>query len=115
MHCPRIGLVAAIVASVSLVACTLSGSSYDASQSQETRQSQPVPSKLSIRAGYLVPWDARGIATIEQGNGDGGALTELSPVWYQPDEQGQIVFASREAQRSALAVEQQAASRGLAL
>ena len=55
---------------------------------------QPSLDKLGIRAGYLAPWDARGIATIVQGNADGGALTALSPVWYQPDELRQIVFAS---------------------
>jgi spore germination protein YaaH len=111
VRCLRIGvmvvLAAALEATVSLTACTMSRSSDTTSQSE--------PYKLSIRAGYLVPWDTRGIATIEQGNVNGGALTELSPVWYLPGDQGQIVFASQEAQISALEVEQQALSHGLAV
>ena len=107
MRCPKIGVVVVLVATVSLAACALSRSSHDTDQS--------MPGKFTIRAGYLVPWDTRGITTIEQGNADGGALTELSPVWYQPDELGQVVFASPEAQRSVPEIEQQAMAHRLAL
>jgi spore germination protein YaaH len=100
-------VVVVLVATASLAACALSRSSQEMSQS--------MPRNLNIRAGYLVPWDARGITTIKLGNMEGGALTELSPVWYQPDELGQVVFASPEAQRSVPEIEQQAMTHRLAL
>ena len=107
MRCRRIGVLAVLVTTMCLASC-------EAPQTRSTT-SPTEPDKLSIRAGYLAPWDARGITTIEQGNVDDGALTELSPVWYQPDEQGQIVYASLQARQSASEIEQQAMSHGFTL
>jgi spore germination protein YaaH len=107
IHRLTFGVAAVSLATLGLAACALSSSSSQTSQSR--------PDGLSIRVGYLVPWDPRGIAAVDQGAGDRGALSELSPVWYQPDEMGKIVFASPEAQHSASVMEKQAISRGLAL
>jgi spore germination protein len=104
---PTIGILAVLVATVSLGSCGQSAPSHQTNQSR--------PEKLSIRAGYLAPWDARWAATIDQGKADNGALTELSPVFYQPDETGQVTFASAEAQSAASDIEQRASSHGFAL
>jgi spore germination protein YaaH len=101
------GVLAVLVTTMSLASCEAPHTSSTTNPLE--------PDKISIRVGYLAPWDARGITTIEQGNADGGALTELSPVWYQPDEQGQIVYASPEAQRSSSEIEQLALSHSFAL
>jgi spore germination protein YaaH len=56
---------------------------------------QVSPYNLRIVAGYVVPEDDRSITAIGE-----SALTEVSPVWYQPTETGQLAFASLEAQQS---------------
>jgi len=104
---PTIGILAVLVATMSLGSCGLSGPSHQTNQSRS--------GKLSIRVGYLVPWDARWMATMQQGKVDNGALTELSPVLYQPDETGQVIYASPEAQSAAPDIETQTLSHGFAL
>ena len=74
-----------------------------------TQQSQ-APFTLNTVAGYVVPWDSRSIVAVGRDE-----LTEVSPVWYQPTEGGQIVFASRQAQRSQSSVETQTSSHGSAI
>jgi spore germination protein YaaH len=92
------------IAALNLAACVSSGSG-----------SQPGSDRLSIVAGYLVPWDARSMAAIEQDTIPREALTELSPAWYQPDETGQIAFVSSQARQSAAGIETLAIAKGLAL
>jgi spore germination protein YaaH len=60
---------------------------------------QPSAPTHSVAA-YLVPWDERSQVLA----GD-GVLTEVSPVWFQPTETGEVVFASEEARRSAASVD----------
>jgi len=61
-------------------------------------------------AGYIVPEDLRGVAAL--GN---GVLTEVSPVWYQPAESGQLLFASAEADEPVAGIERGAASHRVML
>lgn len=97
-------LMAISVAGLSLAACEPSGSS-----------SAPHADRLRIVAGYLVPWDARSTAALDQDALGRDALTEVSPTWYRPDEAGQIVFASLQAQQSLASLETKAAAQGLTL
>ncbi len=48
-----------------------------------------------VVAAYLVPWDPR-----SQVAAGAGVLTEVSPVWFQPTDTGEVVFASDEAHAS---------------
>ncbi|HEX6498420.1 MAG TPA: glycosyl hydrolase family 18 protein [Micromonosporaceae bacterium] len=68
----------------------------------------PPPDGPHIVAGYLVPWDPRSTAS-------GPALTEVDPVWYQPTDTGQVVFASDQARRAVDPVRADAAARKLLL
>jgi spore germination protein YaaH len=49
-------------------------------------------------AGYVAPWDPRSRAALDR---PPKPLTEISPVWYQATETGDVVFASDEASKSA--------------
>jgi spore germination protein YaaH len=71
---------------------------------------QVSPYRLRIVAGYVAPEDDRGIAAIGQ-----STLTEVSPVWYQPTESGQLVFASPEAQQSQSELAAQTSARRVAV
>lgn len=70
------------------------------------------PSHYSLHtiAGYVVPWDDRSVAAAGE-----SALTEVSPVWYQPTQSGQLVFASEEAQQSQSQMAAQPSTRRLAI
>jgi spore germination protein YaaH len=68
------------------------------------------PRTLQTVAGYVVPWDSRSVAAIR-----GGTLTEVSPVWYQPLENGKLAFASNEAQQSQAKIEALASSDSVAV
>lgn len=99
---------AALVMVVLLAALAdLAGCSAQQSGQELSRQ---VSYKLRTIAGYMVPEDARGVTAI--GN---GVLTEISPVWYQPAENGLVVFASRQAQQAATGIENEPLSRHVAL
>ncbi len=76
-------IVAAVLACV--VVGTLPGCGRD----------QPSAPTFSVE-GYLVPWDQR-----SQVAAGAGVLTEVSPVWFQPTDTGEVVFASEEARASA--------------
>ncbi len=64
------------------------------------------PPTLGTIAGYMVPEDARGVTDVSN-----GVLTEISPVWYQPTESGQLVFASPQAQQSVAGIAKVASSQ----
>jgi spore germination protein YaaH len=97
IRCIAVVMIAALAGLISLAGCA---------------NAQPTASTYALRmvTGYLVPTDARGITAI-----GGDILTEISPVWYQPDASGQIVFASREAEQSSSNIEAQALSRHVAI
>lgn len=63
-----------------------------------------------IVAGYAVPEDARGVAAIDK-----GALTEISPVWCQPTESGQIIYTVGQTEQSSSGIEAQALSHQVAV
>lgn len=69
-----------------------------------------IPQAFPAIAGYLVPEDARGTQAISTGD-----LTEISPVWYQPTDDGQLAFASREAEQSVAHIEADARAHHVAL
>lgn len=46
-------------------------------------------------AGYVAPWDPRGAASLDP---PPSPLHELSPVWYQPTDDGAVTFASDDAE-----------------
>lgn len=98
------GIVLVVVVVAGLVGCAvqLPGQQADPASSP--------PYRLRAVAGYIVPEDARGVTAINN-----GILTEISPVWYQPAESGQLVFASSEAERSARGVETAALSHHVAI
>jgi len=75
-----------------------------------TSTRSPVRFTLQTVVGYLVPWDSRGTAALGE-----GLLTEVSPVWYQPEPDGQVVFASRQAERSLGTVETAASLHHVAI
>jgi spore germination protein len=97
-------VLAVLAMSVVLAGCSTQLPSQGSVQSS---QISPIPHTI---AGYVVPEDARGVAAI--GN---GILSEVSPVWYQPTENGQLAFASREAEQSVSRIEATAFSRHVAL
>lgn len=101
-------ILAAVAALVELA--MLAGCGAQPPSGQDTGQTGASAFTLSTVAGYTVPEDARGVAAI--GN---GALTEVSPVWYQPTESGGLIFASRQAERSAAAITTAAQSDHVAL
>lgn len=68
------------------------------------------PVTLDSIAGYLVTEDARGVTDISN-----GVLTEISPVWYQPTESGQLIYASPQAERAVSGIETQALSQKVAI
>lgn len=70
----------------------------------------PSPYTLRTVAGYVVPWDPRSTGAVSH-----DALTEVSPVWYQPAANGELAFASQQAQQSVSQVEAQASARHLAV
>lgn len=65
---------------------------------------------LSAIAGYLAPWNPAGASALGK-----GVLTEVSPVWYQPAPDGQVVIASLDAERSQPDIESQAPSQNIAI
>ena len=101
-------ILAAVAALVELA--MLAGCGAQPPSGQDTGQTGASAFTLFTVAGYTVPEDARGVAAI--GN---GALTEVSPVWYQPTESGGLIFASRQAERSAAAITTAAQSDHVAL
>jgi len=66
------------------------------------------PAPTLTVAGYVVPWDARSLAAVGW-----GAVTAVSPVWFQPTDDGGLVYASPEAEASVAAVAKEASSRDL--
>jgi spore germination protein len=95
-------LVLALTAAATLAGC--GSGAPDLSAAQPSRHS------LGTVAGYVVPWDSSSIAATAT-----DAVTEVSPVWYQPTANGQIVFASAEAKLSESTVEAQASKRHIAV
>ena len=76
------------------------------------QSNQPTASNYALRTigGYLAPWNPRGVAALSE-----GALTEVSPVWYQPEPGGQVTFASQQAKQSQSSIESQATSHNVAI
>lgn len=72
------------------------------------QRSRPAATGPHVVAGYLVPWDPRS-------NASGPALTEVNPVWYQPTDTGQVIFASDQARRAVDPVSADATGHKLAL
>jgi spore germination protein len=88
----------------------LAGCASQQPEGEDTTQVVGTPPTLQAIAGYTVPEDRRGVSTI--GN---DVLTEISPVWYQPTESGQLVFATDEAEQSISAIEAEAVSHHVAV
>jgi spore germination protein YaaH len=88
------GALAAVASTVTLLIA--GGPIAGCGATPATARAGPVP--LAV-AGYLVPWDPRSRATA-----GGGALTEVSPVWFEPNDDGGIGYASDDARASVPAV-----------
>jgi len=104
-----VAVTIALAALSSLSGCT---SALPSLSPQPTHTSQPNSAQFTLRtvAGYLTPWDARSVGSLDE-----DVLTEVSPVWYQPTASGQVIFASRQAQQSQANVTAQAMAHSVAL
>lgn len=103
-HGRALVMVALLAAAASIVGCGSTPTSHNAVQPS----SYPYAA-LHIVAGYVATWDARSVSASEN------TLTEVSPVWYEPTESGQIDFASPDAKQSQAAIVAQASSHHVAI
>ena len=100
-----VGRMILIVMTALAMAASLAGCG-----SSSSGQSTSGQGSLRAIAGYLAPWNPAGVAALGK-----GALTEVSPVWYQPSPDGQVVIASADALQSQVAIESQASSQNIAI
>ncbi len=103
-----LGRMTLIVMTTLVVGATLAG----CGASRPGQSSQPTNRRYTLDtiAGYLAPWNLSGVAALDE-----GVLTEVSPVWYQPAPDGQVVFASQQAAQSQSSVESRALSHHVAI
>lgn len=106
---PIIFIVARAIAAMVAIVAGVAGCGAQSSDKKIVPSTQNARTLRAV-AGYVTPDDLRGVAAI--GN---GVLTEVSPVWYQPTDSGQLIFASAEAQQSAAGIAREAASHQVAL
>jgi spore germination protein len=100
-----VGRTILIVMTALAMAASLAGCGSSSSGQSTTGQGS-----LRAIAGYFAPWNPAGISALGK-----GALTEVSPVWYQPEPGGLVIIASPDAQRTQSAIESQASSRNIAI